>query len=809
METEYNPAQLEAKWQAYWRDKAVYQTPDQSDNERAYVLTMFPYPSGDGLHVGHVKIYTGADVYARYLRHQGKAVLHPMGWDAFGLPTENSAIKFGVHPAALTEKNTAHFRQQMQLMGFSYDWDREINTTDPQYYRWTQWIFLQLFKRDLAYEATIPINWCPSCLTGLANEEVVEGKCDRCGTVVELKPMRQWLLKITAYADRLLAGLDKIAWPKFIVEMQRNWIGRKAGINITYRLKDSDETITCFTTRPDTNFGATFIVIAPEHALANKVARGNSKVATYIAQALQKTQLQRQEEAKTKTGVFTGLSAINPLTNTLMPIWVSDFVLGHFGTGAVVGVPGHDVRDFAFAQAFALPVQRVVVGPDQDMSPITQLSQVQEKSGTMINSGFLDGLSISEATEQMMDYLVADGSGERVVTYSLRDWVFSRQRYWGEPIPLIHCPACGTVPVPEADLPVLLPEVEQYEPTGTGESPLAAIADWVNVSCPKCGQAAVRETNTMPQWAGSSWYWLRFIDPHNTTQFADPDKLKEWLPVTTYVGGAEHAVLHLLYARFWNMVLFDAGLVSTEEPFAELHNVGLVMGEDGQKMSKSRGNVINPDDEVAAYGADTVRVFACFMGPFEGSAAWSTAGIVGSERFIKRLWQLFMVTERTEAAPTAEFELALQRTIVRATDSYNAFRFNTAVSTLMEFLNLLEQQPSVPVTVLETLAVLLSPLAPHLAEEAWQNLGHEDSVTTQPWPEADVKVLAQAQVTIAVQVNSKVRGTVQVDPGITQDDLVTLAEQLPNVGRYLQQAELKKIVYVPNRLLNFVVQLKE
>ncbi|MAF80784.1 leucine--tRNA ligase [bacterium] len=804
---EYNPKEIEAKWQQYWQDNALFRTPAKPDpKKKKYVLVEFPYPSGDGLHVGHAKIYTATDVAARYHRMRGYDVLHPMGWDAFGLPAENSAIKFGVHPAELTERNTTKFKEQMLSLGLSYDWEREINTTDPDYYKWTQWIFLQLFKRGLAYEDTIPINWCPSCKTGLANEEVIDGHCARCGHVVEQKPMRQWMLKITAYADQLLAGLDDLDWPTFIKDIQRNWIGRSEGINITYDIVDSTDTVTCFTTRPDTNFGATFVVVAPEHNLATQVAADNKEVAAYIDQASRKTERQRQEEDRIKTGVFTGRYAINQLTGKKMPIWVSDFVIGHFGTGAVVGVPGHDLRDFEFAQTFDLPIIRVVVGPDGDTTSVTRPEQVQEKTGAMMNSDFLDGLPIDEATTRMMDHMETEGYGERVTTYSLRDWVFSRQRYWGEPIPLIHCQECGIVPVPEAELPVTLPEVTSYEPTGTGESPLAGISDWVNVSCPTCDGAAKRETNTMPQWAGSSWYWIRFTDHDNTKALADPKKIKQWLPVDIYVGGAEHAVLHLLYGRFWNMVLHDIGAVNTAEPFTKRHIVGLVLGEDGQKMSKSRGNVVNPDDEIAKYGADTVRIFASFMGPFEGSAAWTTAGITGSERFMKRLWRLFMEMPQDEAALTADLNLAVQQTIKRVTESMEHFRFNTAVSSLMELLNTFEKDKAVAPSALQTFALLLSPLAPHLAEEAWQSLGNDTSVTLQPWPEADAEVLAGAQVTIPVQINGKVRGTLTTDSGQDEAAVVEEAKGLENVTRHLEGKEIVKTIYVPDKLLNLVVK---
>ncbi len=840
----YDFKAIEAKWQKHWLDNQVFKTPKPTTKRpKKYVLDEFPYPSGDGLHVGHVKIYTAADVAARYYRLKNYAVLHPTGWDAFGLPTENSAIKFNIHPAKLTERNTDRFRQQMQMMGFSYDWEREINTTDPDYYRWTQWIFLRLFERGLAYEATIPISWCPSCKTGLANEEVNDGFCARCGTAVEKKPLRQWLLKITAYADRLLAGLKELDWPEYIKDIQRNWIGRKEGINITYQIKGESEKITCFTTRPDTNFGATFIVLSPEHKFAQHIAQTNDQVAGYCQQAINKTDIERTAEGRKKTGVFTGYVALNNLTDREMPIWVSDFVLGHFGTGAVVGVPGHDKRDFEFAQEFGLPVIRVVVGTDGDQSDINQLAQVQEEEGTMINSDFLNGLNIHEATEKIKDYLAEKGWGQRVVTYSLRDWVFSRQRYWGEPIPLIHCEHCGIVPVPEKELPVKLPAVDKYEPTGTGESPLATIPSWVNTTCPKCGGAGKRETNTMPQWAGSSWYWLRFLDPKNKKELAARKKMEQWLPVDIYVGGAEHAVLHLLYARFWNMVLFDEGIVPQAEPFQKRHIVGLVLGVDGQKMSKSRpGSVINPDDVVEHYGADTLRVYEMFMGPFEAAVAWDTGAIAGAHRFLKRVHNLFhRVSQNPSPPPFTRGEsvvnppgkgdnrgfcgqvigcennfdtlsnekavnLKLHQTIQRVTEGVESFRFNTAIAALMELLNLLEEQSAVDQQVLTTYSILLSPFAPHLAEELWQNTGHKKSLwVNAQWPQYDKNLLAEAEITLPVQINGKLRGELIILPNLSSHEVELMAKNLPNIQRHLAAKKIARVVYIPGKMINFVV----
>ena len=806
----YDPQTIEAKWQKAWLKAGSFAATEDSGKKKKYVLDMFPYPSGDGLHVGHVKIYTGSDVSARYWRMKGFTVLHPMGWDAFGLPAEQSAIKFGLPPRELTERNVARFKQQMQMMGFSYDWDREINTTDPAYYKWTQWIFLKLFARGLAYEADIMLNWCPALGTVLADEEVVDGKSEVGGHPVEKRPMRQWMLKITAYADRLLEGLEQLDWPQFIIELQRNWIGRKVGIDISYTVEGSDEVLTCFTTRPDTNFGATFIVLAPEHSYARKVAEHNKEVAEYVKESLQKSELERQEEGRDKTGVFTGQFALNQLNSTKLPIWVSDFVLGGFGTGAVVGVPGHDQRDFAFAQQFDLPVRRVVVASAGDDSVIERIEQVHEAAGTLINSEFLNGLSVAQAIEAMMDHLEKKGWGTRTISYSLRDWVFSRQRYWGEPIPLIHCAECGVVPVPEEDLPVTLPEIAKYEPTGTGESPLAAQTDWVKVSCPKCGQAGKRETNTMPQWAGSSWYYLRYLDPHNSEELVSKKALAEWMPVDIYVGGAEHAVLHLLYARFWHKVLYDEGVVLEEEPFVKLRNVGLLMGPDNQKMSKSRGNVIVPDDIVQKYGADALRVYEMFIGPFNQSAAWSSDGIAGIHRFLARVFRWYE-RELPEVDEAQELTLVAQRTIARVTDSIEQFRFNTGVAALMEMLNELEAQPQVSADTKKIFLLLLSPYAPHLAHELYERLGDQDSIGEAAWPVVDEALLKAAAVTIAVQVNGRVRGVLKASRGTSQQEIEAQARIVPNVAKYLRgdkedkgDAETK-VIFVPDRLINFVV----
>lgn len=798
----YDPKRIESKWQERWQNDELFVVPEKSKGDTVYILDMFPYPSGDGLHVGHVKIYTGADVAVRYYRMRGKTVLHPTGWDAFGLPTENSAIKFGVHPSELTKRNTDRFRKQMQMMGWSYDWSREINTTDPVYYKWTQWIFLQLFKKGLAYEDTIPINWCPSCKTGLANEEVIDGHCDRCGHVVELKDMRQWLLKITAYADRLLKGLDSLQWPKFILDMQRNWIGRSEGALLEFRISGgTSDTIQVFTTRPDTVFGATYIVLAPEHRLiSNLFSQENVKnpkeVQAYIEQAKHKTELQRKEDEKEKTGVqLEGITAVNPATQKEVPVWIADYVLTSYGTGAIMAVPAHDERDFAFASKFDIPVTSVIEREDTNDLPYTG-------DGTLIHSGDFSGRPSAEVRQGM-----AEAFGIPHTQYKLRDWVFSRQRYWGEPIPIIHCEMCGVVPVPEEDLPVILPDVERYEPTGTGESPLAAIDEWVNVNCPKCGGGAKRETNTMPQWAGSSWYWLRYLDPQNAEVFAGKAQLKKWLPVDLYVGGAEHAVLHLLYARFWNMVLFDEGYIPSEEPFIALRNVGLVLGADGQKMSKSRGNVINPDDEVSKHGADAVRIFAMFMGPFEDTAAWTTEGLIGAERFVNRVWNFIHANKtNTQSEEDEQVYLALQRTIKRVTDGVEQFRFNTSIASLMELLNILERQGAVTQATLDAYVCMISPFAPHVADELWEVLGHTESVQMQSWPVVDEDVLAHALVVIPVQVNGKVRGELTLEPDASQEVVEKMAREIENVQKHLSEVTIIKVIYIPGRMLNFVAQ---
>ncbi|KKR80284.1 MAG: Leucine-tRNA ligase [Candidatus Daviesbacteria bacterium GW2011_GWA1_41_61] len=802
----YFPKEIELKWQQKWQESNLYQAPDSSPKPKKYILDMFPYPSGDGLHVGHFKVYTSSDILARYYRIKGYNVLHPMGWDAFGLPAENYAIKTGIHPAITTAKNIAHIKKQMQQTGLSYDWSREINTTDPNYYKWTQWIFLKLFEKGLAYEAEAPINWCPSCKTGLANEEVVNGKCERCGTPVEKKLVRQWILRITYYADKLLEGVQNLDWPRFIKDMQINWIGRKEGINITYKVQGSDQEVVCFTTRPDTNFGATFIVIGPEHPLINKITKKEhlDEVKKYVSQTINRSEEERIAQGRAKTGVFTGSYAINNLNGKRLPIWVSDFVLGNVGTGAVVGVPGHDIRDFEFAKEFSLPIIRVVVGKDKDTSEITTAAQVQEKEGVITNSEFLDGLDIHEASTVIMDHLEKRGWGVRVVEYHLRDWIFSRQRYWGEPIPLIHCPNCGIVPIPENQLPLKLPEVKEYEPTGTGESPLAQVTDWVNTTCPKCGGPARRETNTMPQWAGSCWYFLRFIDPHNQEKLVSSEVERYWMPVDWYIGGAEHAVLHLLYSRFWHKVLYEIGVVSTPEPFQKLSSVGLVLAADGRKMSKSLGNVVTPDQIINKYGADTLRVYEGFMGPFENTISWDPTSINGVYKFLTRIWEV-MSSEYIDSLANSKIEVVLNKLIVKIGNDIENMKFNTAIASMMEFTNLVYHE-KLTLDQKKRFLIVLSPFAPHMTEELWQMLGQPYSIHQQAWPEVEDKYLQEEQIMVVIQVNGKVRDQLLIDREMIQDKelILSQAQKSPKIQKFLDGKEVKNSVYVPGKVLNFV-----
>ncbi len=803
---EYNHKKIEKKWQERWEKKQPNKVTEHDDGDEYYCLIEFPFPSGDGLHVGHLRSNTGMDVIARKRRAEGYNVLYPIGWDAFGLPTENYAIKTGIHPSIVTKTNTDNFRRQLKAMGYSFDWSREINTSDPQYYKWTQWIFLQFYKHDLAYKAKMPINWCLGCKIGLANEEVVDGKCERCGSETEKREKEQWMLAITKYADRLDKDLDTVDYLPKIKLQQRNWIGRSEGINIYYEVIGSDEKIVCFTTTP-VNFGATFIAVAPEHPLLSRIVTEENRadVMAYVRQSSKKEEIERAG-MKDKTGVFTGAYVHNHVTGEAMPIWVADFVLPHVGTGALQGCPGHDMRDFVFAKKYGLPIKRVVVGHEGDMSDIVSPAQVVEKGmrGCMINSGFLDGLEFGEAMQKTMDYFETKGWGERVVNYKLRDWVFSRQRYWGEPIPIIHCERCGVVPVPERDLPVVLPDIANYKPTDDGRSPLAAITEWVNVLCPACGSAAQRETDTMPNWAGSSWYYLRYADPNNTTELASKETLRYWTPVDWYNGGMEHTTLHLLYSRFWHKFLYDIGIVPTNEPYLKRTSHGLILADGGEKMSKSKGNVVNPATVVENVGADTLRVYEMFMGPFDQAIPWSTDNMVGSFRFIERIWRLFEKVE--EAVPSVQTLSIVHKTIKHVSDDIEAMKFNTAISALMIFLNHLEKEEVVSQDAYAVLVRLVAPFAPHVSEELWEMLGNTTSVHAEAWPVSDPSKTKQEIVTVTIQINGKVRGHMDISPADSEGVITQKALQLPEIAQKLQNKTIKKTIYVNGRLLSIVTE---
>jgi leucyl-tRNA synthetase len=800
-------SRIEKKWQAYWeKHKAfrVTEEPGVRRDQRIYVLDMFPYPSSEGLHVGHLEGYTATDIYCRYMRMNGYHVLHPMGFDSFGLPAENYAIKSGTHPRVSTEKNITLFRSQIKAMGFSYDWDREISTHDPRYYKWTQWIFLKSWEKGLAYEAVVPINFCPSCKTGLANEEVKDGTCERCGTPVERKDMRQWLMRITAYAERLLADLDKLDWSESLKLMQRNWIGRSEGANVHFPLTEGDGSIEVFTTRPDTLFGATYMVLAPEHPLVERLttASQRSEVERYVRQARLKSDLERTDLAKEKTGVFTGGYAVNPVNSQKIPVWVSDYILISYGTGAIMAVPAHDQRDFEFAVKFDLPIVQVV-SPDGRLS--AKMSQADVEDGLAVNSGQFNGLPTAEFKVRITAWLQERGLGRKAVNYKLRDWVFSRQRYWGEPIPLIHCQECGIVPVPYEELPLLLPEVKSYQPTGTGESPLASIEEWVNTPCPKCGGPGKRETNTMPQWAGSCWYYLRYLDPANDQVFTARDKVDYWMPVDLYVGGAEHAVLHLLYARFWHKVLFDLGVVNSDEPFMRLVNQGMILGEGGVKMSKSLGNVINPDDLTRDYGADAIRMYEMFMGPLEVSKPWSTQGIAGIKRFLDRIWRLSELPA-DDGEPQEELLRLLHRTIKKVSEDTRTLQFNTAIAQMMILVTELAKREKLHPALWEPFVLILAPYAPHLAEELWEKLGHRPSVAYQRYPSWDEALTLEGTREIVLQINGKIRARLQLPAGLSAAELENQALTHPRIQELLGGKKPRKVIAVPDRLVNFVVQ---
>jgi leucyl-tRNA synthetase len=795
----YDHLKIEKKWQREWLKNKLYDTKSSADKPKCYVLDMFPYPSGEGLHVGHPKGYIGTDIYSRYKRMTGHNVLHPMGWDAFGLPAENYAIKNKVHPEVAVKKNVKRYKEQLSMIGFDYDWEREINTTDPEYYKWTQWAFLKLFERGLAYESYEPIIWCPSCLTGLANEDLEDGKCERCGSEVERKPMRQWVLKITDYADRLLKDLDQLNWPESIKESQRNWIGRSEGAEIDFNLeaKLPSGKISVFTTRPDTLFGATYVVLAPEHELVGQLKeqiKNWPEVERYQKVAKNKSELDRTDLAKEKSGVkLEGVSAINPANNESLPIFIADYVLASYGTGAIMAVPAHDERDFEFAKKYKLPIREVIAGGNVSEAAHTG-------GGKLLNSNEFNGLDYEEAKLEITKFV----KGKTVVRYKLRDWVFSRQRYWGEPIPIIHCDKCGAVPVPENDLPVTLPKVKSYEPTGTGESPLAAIDKWVKTTCPVCQGSAKRETNTMPQWAGSSWYYLRYIDPKNTKEIVDPKKEKYWQPVDMYVGGTEHATRHLIYARFWHKFLYDIGVASTIEPFKQLKNQGLIAGADGRKMSKRFGNVVNPDDVIRLYGADSFRLYEMFMGPFDQGNVWNTDNMMGPRRFIEKVWRIGEKIGRVEPA-SKKLETAVHKTIVKVKEDIEVFSFNTAISAMMILANEMEKVETVEQSEYETLLKLLAPFAPHVTEELWFNLGHKQSIHLEPWPIHDnAKTLSQT-MKLAVQVNGKVRDTIEVIHSVSEEEVRAIALASPTVHKWIGDGEIKKFIYVKNRLVNIVI----
>lgn len=876
----YNPQQIEKKWQEYWSKKnfASWHAKDFGRKPKLYVLDMFPYPSGEGLHVGHTEGYTATDIYSRWLRRQGYNVLHPMGWDAFGLPAENYAIKTKTQPAVVVAKNVSRFKRQLRSLGFSYDWQREINTTDPKYYKWTQWIFLQLFKLGLAYKKEVPINWCPSCKTGLANEEVVGGKCERCETPVEKRGLPQWILKITAYADRLLHDLGELDWPQNVKEMQRNWIGRSEGYEIDFKVIGRERHIRVFTTRIDTVFGATYLVLAPEHPLALEVSSvaEKRKVKAYIGETLEKSELERQSQERIKTGVFTGVYALNPATREKIPVWSSDYVLGSYGTGAIMAVPAHDSRDFDFATTFHLPIKEVI-SPDGKVHD--ELMKAYEGDGVVINSGPFTRMDSKIAKEKIAPFVAATPA----IQYKLRDWIFSRQRYWGEPIPLVFCEHCrkqaenlkfqkpnskskwsegeklnpGWIPIPENRLPLKLPQVKSYEPTGTGESPLAAITQWVETKCPRCGGSAKRETDTMPQWAGSCWYYIAYlarknskfeirsfdklrIGPERSRTGRNSKLLKYWLPVDVYVGGVEHAVLHLLYARFWHKFLHDIGAVPTKEPFRKLINQGLILGPDGEKMSKSRGNVINPDDMIKQYGADSLRLYEMFMGPLEQMKPWDPQGIVGMHRFLNRVWELatrksgksekLKISLGMRASAGRDMRRLVHKTIKKVTGDIETMRFNTAISAMMELQNAISFQAHLlPKTDLQfairTLISLLAPFAPHITDELWQevrlpkigkNLRKSDfrnirsprksaSIHKEPWPKYNPALIKEDVITYAVQVNGKLRDTIEAKVGLSEEEAVKLAKARPKIGKWISGKKITRTIFVKDKLLNFVI----
>ena len=801
----YNHKVVEKKWQKVWDDEKAFTATNDYSKPKYYALVEFPYPSGQGLHVGHPRPYTALDIVARKRRMQGYNVLYPMGWDAFGLPTENYAIKNKIHPKIVTENNVKHFKEQLHSLGYSFDWDREINTTDPNYYKWTQWIFLKLFKAGLAYKKEMPINWCTSCKVGLANEEVVNGVCERCGAPVVRKVKSEWMLKITEYADKLIEGLNDVDYIERVKVSQKNWIGRSTGAEVDFQIKDTEDKLRIYTTRCDTLFGVTYMVVSPEHPYLDKYKdqiKNWDEILAYREQASRKSDFERAELAKDKTGVaIDGLTAINPVNGKEVPIWVSDYVLMSYGTGAIMAVPAHDERDWEFAKKFNLPIIQVVAKNGEEVD-VNEAAFTDVATGVLINSDFLNGLEVKDAKEKMISFLEEKGIGEAKTNYKLRDWVFSRQRYWGEPIPIVHCDKCGFVPIDESELPLLLPEVDSYMPTDNGESPLAAMTDWVNTTCPCCGGPAKRETDTMPQWAGSSWYFLRYTDPKNDEALASPEALKYWMPVDWYNGGMEHTTLHLLYSRFWHKFLYDQGVVPTPEPYQKRTSHGMILGENGEKMSKSRGNVVNPDDIVNEYGADTLRTYEMFIGAFDLAASWSEDGVKGCRRFLDRVWKLQdLMTE--EEGYSKDLETKMHQTIKKVSSDFENLKYNTAIAAMMAILNDFYKKGSITKGELKTLIILLNPVAPHITEEMWQAIGCEGRVYQQTWPEYDEAKTVESSVEIAVQINGKVKGTLGIQKDDPKDEVIAKAKEA--IADKLT-GNIVKEIYVPGRLVNIVMK---
>ena len=804
MASVYDHHVVEPKWQKVWDDEKAFAATTDYSKPKYFALVEFPYPSGQGLHVGHPRPYTALDIVSRKRRMQGYNVLFPMGWDAFGLPTENYAIKNKIHPKIVTKNNVARFKEQLHSIGYSFDWDREVNTTDPGYYHWTQWIFLKLFNAGLAYKTQMPINWCTSCKVGLANEEVVNGVCERCGAPVVRKMQSQWMLKITEYADKLLEGLDTVDYVERIKTQQRNWIGRSTGAEVDFKLTGTDDKLTVYTTRPDTLFGATYMVMSPEHPYIEKYKdriRNYDEVVKYREEASRKSDFERTELAKDKTGVcLDGLTAIDPVNDKEIPIWISDYVLMSYGTGAIMAVPAHDERDWEFAKKFGLPIIEVVAGSDK---PVTEQVYTDVAEGKLVNSGFLDGLSVAEAKKKITEFLEEKGIGHAKTNFKLRDWVFSRQRYWGEPIPIIHCDKCGYVPLKEEDLPLELPEVESYMPGDNGESPLAAMDSWVNVTCPCCGGPAKRETDTMPQWAGSSWYFLRYTDPHNDKELASQEALKYWLPVDWYNGGMEHTTLHLLYSRFWHRFLYDNGIVPTMEPYAKRTSHGMILGSNGEKMSKSRGNVVNPDDIIEEFGADTLRTYEMFIGAFDQAANWSMEGVQGCRRFLDRVWKLQDIVNDGEGY-SKDLEVKINQTIRKVSGDFETLKYNTGIAALMSLINDFYKVGSITKSDFKTFITLLNPVAPHITEELWNVMGFEGRVYQTAWPEFDESKCVEDRITIAVQVLGKLRGTFEEDRNASKETMIARAKE--TVAERLEGKEIVKEIYVPGKLVNFVIK---